>query len=98
MVPRFYCGRDVEGNGDRPSAILRQPFEDARPDRAEERLMLTRIDHVMICVPDLQRGIDTYSRIGFNIYPGGAHVGRGTHNAIAFLQDDYLTGPSSLRR
>ncbi len=52
--------------------------------------MLTRIDHVMICVPDLQHGIDAYTRIGFNIYPGGAHTGRGTHNAIAFHQDDYL--------
>ncbi len=52
--------------------------------------MLTRIDHVMICVPDLDRGIDAYSRIGFDIYPGGVHTGRGTHNAIAFHQDDYL--------
>jgi catechol 2,3-dioxygenase-like lactoylglutathione lyase family enzyme len=52
--------------------------------------MLTRIDHVMICVPDLDRGIDAYTRIGFNIYPGGVHLGRGTHNAIAFHQDDYL--------
>ena len=52
--------------------------------------MLTRIDHVMICVPDLTRGIDAYTRIGFNIYPGGVHLGRGTHNAIAFHQDDYL--------
>ena len=25
--------------------------------------MLTRIDHVMICVPDLQQGIDAYTRI-----------------------------------
>jgi len=52
--------------------------------------MLTRIDHVMICVPDLTRGIEAYTRIGFNIYPGGVHLGRGTHNAIAFHQDDYL--------
>jgi len=52
--------------------------------------MLTRIDHVMICVPDLAQGIETYSRIGFNIYPGGIHPGRGTHNAIAFLENDYL--------
>lgn len=52
--------------------------------------MLTRIDHVMICVPDLQRGIDAYTRIGFHIYPGGAHTGRATHNAIAFHQEDYL--------
>ena len=52
--------------------------------------MLTRIDHVMICVPDLARGLDAYTRIGFDIYPGGAHAGRATHNAIAFQQDDYL--------
>jgi hypothetical protein len=52
--------------------------------------MLTRIDHVMICVPDLREGIDAYTRIGFNIYPGGVHPGRGTENAIAFHQDDYL--------
>ena len=52
--------------------------------------MLTRIDHVMICVPDLGQGIEAYTRIGFNIYPGGVHPGRGTHNAIAFHEDDYL--------
>jgi hypothetical protein len=69
---------------------MRQPFDDSRPDGAEELRMLTRIDHVMICVPDLDRGIDAYSRIGFDVYPGGVHTGRGTHNAIAFHQDDYL--------
>jgi hypothetical protein len=44
----------------------------------------------MICVPDLDQGIDAYRRIGFHVEPGGAHAGRGTHNAIAFLRDDYL--------
>ena len=52
--------------------------------------MLTRIDHVMICVPDLQEGIDAYTRIGFRIHPGGVHPGQGTHNAIAFHEEDYL--------
>ena len=52
--------------------------------------MLTRIDHVMICVPDLGPGIDAYARIGFNIFPGGVHTGGGTHNAIAFNDEDYL--------
>jgi hypothetical protein len=52
--------------------------------------MLTRIDHVMICVPELQRGIEQYSKLGFNIHAGGVHTGKGTHNAIAFNQDDYI--------
>jgi catechol 2,3-dioxygenase-like lactoylglutathione lyase family enzyme len=52
--------------------------------------VFTRIDHVMICVPDLQQGIDAYTRIGFNISPSGVHTGKGTHNAIAFHEEDYL--------
>ena len=52
--------------------------------------MLTRIDHVMICVPNLEEGIEAYTRIGFHVYPGGAHSGGATHNAIAFHQEDYL--------
>ena len=52
--------------------------------------MFSRIDHVMICVPDLERGMETYRRLGFNISAGGVHAGKGTHNAIAFNQDDYL--------
>lgn len=52
--------------------------------------MINRIDHVMICVPDLPQGIERYHQMGFNIYPGGTHPGRGTHNAIAFLQRDYV--------
>ena len=52
--------------------------------------MLTRIDHVMICVRDLQEGVDAYRRIGFTVNPGGVHPGAGTENAIAFFQDDYL--------
>jgi catechol 2,3-dioxygenase-like lactoylglutathione lyase family enzyme len=52
--------------------------------------MFTRIDHVVICVPDLAHAIDQYRKLGFNIYPGGAHPGMGTHNAIALNQDDYI--------
>ena len=52
--------------------------------------MLTRIDHVMICVPELEKGMEAYRRLGFNIAPGGVHTGKGTHNAIAFNQDDYV--------
>jgi hypothetical protein len=52
--------------------------------------MLTRIDHVMICLTDLVRGVEAYRRIGFDVQPGGAHASGGTENAIAFLQEDYL--------
>ena len=44
----------------------------------------------MICVPDLLQGLEAYTRIGFNIAAGGVHTGRGTHNAIAFNEEDYL--------
>ena len=60
--------------------------------------MLTRIDHVMICVPDLVAGIDAYTRLGFRIHPGGADLGRGTRNAIAFFQEDYLELAEALDR
>ena len=43
----------------------------ARPARGAR--MLTRIDHVMICVPDLAKGIEAYTRLGFTVYPGGSH-------------------------
>lgn len=52
--------------------------------------MFTRLDHVMICVPDLQQGIAQYRKMGFNIFEGGDHPGKGTHNAIALNNDDYL--------
>jgi hypothetical protein len=52
--------------------------------------MLTRIDHVTICVPDLQQGMSQLKKLGFNVNPGGVHVGKGTHNAIAFNDADYI--------
>jgi len=52
--------------------------------------MFTCVDHLMICMPELARGIETYRRLGFNVQPGGVHPGKGTHNAIAFNDEDYL--------
>jgi glyoxalase-like protein len=52
--------------------------------------VLTRLDHVMMCVGDLERGVAACRRLGFEVSPGGVHPGRGTHNAIAFHDDDYL--------
>lgn len=52
--------------------------------------MLTGIDHVVIAVPDLERAVETYARLGFNVHPGGSHPGMGTHNALALFEADYL--------
>jgi len=52
--------------------------------------MFTQIDHLMICVPELSQGVEAYRRMGFNVQPGGVHPGKGTHNAIAFNEEDYL--------
>ena len=52
--------------------------------------MFTRIDHVTICVPDLAQGTAQYRKLGFDVHAGGVHAGKGTHNAIAFNQDDYI--------
>ena len=52
--------------------------------------MFKAIDHLMICVPDLEKGAAQYRRLGFNIQQGGTHPGKGTHNAIAFNDEDYL--------
>jgi catechol 2,3-dioxygenase-like lactoylglutathione lyase family enzyme len=52
--------------------------------------MFTAIDHLMICVPELAAGTDAWRRLGFNVQPGGVHPGKGTHNAIAFNDPDYV--------
>lgn len=52
--------------------------------------MITRIDHVTICVPDLEHGTAQLGKLGFTVYPGGGHPGYGVDNAIAFLDDDYI--------
>jgi catechol 2,3-dioxygenase-like lactoylglutathione lyase family enzyme len=52
--------------------------------------MFTHIDHLMICVPDLAKGVETYKRLGFNVQSGGVHLGKGTHNAIMLNDEDYL--------
>lgn len=53
--------------------------------------MFTRIDHIMICVRDLGAAMQTYTEtLGFHVYPGGDHPGRGTHNAIGSFDVEYL--------
>jgi len=53
--------------------------------------MLTRIDHVLICVLDLQHGIDAYTRLEFKVCPGGVHLGRGAERRRH--KGPYQTGP-----
>src|SRR5688572_10765296 len=52
--------------------------------------MFTRIDHVTVCVADLDEAIAQYRKLGFAVHAGGVHAGKGTHNAIAFNEDDYI--------
>ena len=52
--------------------------------------MFTAIDHLMICVPDLARATEAYRRMGFDMKAGGVHPGKGTHNSLAFIGEDYL--------
>ena len=44
--------------------------------------MFTRIDHVMICVPDLKRGIEQYRKLGFNIHEGADKLATYRFNTI----------------
>jgi catechol 2,3-dioxygenase-like lactoylglutathione lyase family enzyme len=53
--------------------------------------MITRFDHAVIAVGDLERAIESYSSLGFEVFPGGRHERRGTHNAlIRFGAADYI--------
>jgi hypothetical protein len=50
-----------------------------------------RIDHVVLCVPDLDRaGKYLSQRYGLLSHPGGRHPGQGTANRIVPLGESYL--------
>lgn len=49
------------------------------------------IDHLVLAVPDLAEGVDWFAEVsGVRPIAGGAHEGRGTHNALVSLGDSYL--------
>lgn len=50
-------------------------------------LPLPPLDHVVIAVADLERAMADYCAAGFTVMAGGAHPGRGTHNALIVFQD-----------
>ena len=52
--------------------------------------MITRFDHAVIAVHDLEDGMRRYRAAGFDVSVGGRHTGRGTHNALIRFGLDYL--------
>jgi len=53
--------------------------------------VITRFDHAVIAVADLRRAIEVCGALGFDVFPGGRHEHRGTHNAlIRFGGADYV--------
>jgi catechol 2,3-dioxygenase-like lactoylglutathione lyase family enzyme len=53
--------------------------------------VLTRLDHLVILVRDLDRAVRDYERLGFRVTLGGEHADGLTHNAlIPFRDGSYL--------
>ena len=52
--------------------------------------MIERFDHVVIAVRDVQAAADQYRVLGFEVRPGGRHLGRGTENALIRFGLDYI--------
>ena len=53
--------------------------------------MLTRLDHVVILVGDLDRAVRGYEELGFTVTPGGEHADGLTRNALVpFADGSYL--------
>ena len=44
--------------------------------------MITRFDHAVIAVSDLDQAVEAYRTLGFDDFPGGRHEHRGTHDAL----------------
>ncbi|MCC7104229.1 MAG: VOC family protein [Chloroflexi bacterium] len=52
--------------------------------------MVTRFDHAILAVHDLERASAAMERLGLTVRPGGRHPRWGTHNAIARAGLEYL--------
>jgi catechol 2,3-dioxygenase-like lactoylglutathione lyase family enzyme len=51
---------------------------------------MTRFDHLVIAVRDLDLASERFRTLGFAVRSGGAHPGQGTHNAIVRFGLDYI--------
>lgn len=49
--------------------------------------MLTRLDHLVVLVQDLDGATEDYERLGFRVTPGGEHADGLTRNALVPFQD-----------
>lgn len=49
--------------------------------------MILGIDHILIAVEDLEKAMEVYRRLGFQVLVGGEHPTVGTHNALVPLAD-----------
>ncbi len=52
--------------------------------------MITRLDHVVLAVADLEAAVERFRTLGFSVMRGGEHPGFGTENAIIRFGLDYL--------
>ncbi len=52
--------------------------------------MISRFDHAVIAVRNLDAAISAYRALGFEVSPGGHHTGLGTYNAIIRFGLDYI--------
>jgi len=49
--------------------------------------MILGIDHILIAVEGLEKAMEVYRRLGFQVVIGGEHPTVGTHNALVSLAD-----------
>ncbi|HLZ60196.1 MAG TPA: VOC family protein [Ktedonosporobacter sp.] len=52
--------------------------------------MITRFDHTVIAVRDLDTAMSSYQKLGFAVSQGGQHPGMGTRNALIRFGLDYI--------
>src|SRR5579859_1207342 len=52
--------------------------------------MITRFDHTVIAVRDLDAAMSSYQKLGFAVSQGGQHPGMGTRNALIRFGLDYI--------